>query len=339
MEQTQWSSYERLLERIIAAVRRRHAQMGGDCSPAGYARMLGEALCDENLTFTELSPGTLVVERTVAVTLDKSVDELRALLSASNLAAGVWLACHRAAIEVERIRLYGDTPLVFAEASVLVAVMTQPRDFEIARDEGWYRIPVRSAPKFFPPDYMAFYFTRAFGDQAWSVRYFAPVRGHELLTRRDLLPHEPHHPRAEQPYYKVQLGRLVQREPPIVSATWRRITFILTNGRRFSTAREINELILGPKEHDFLWRALKEGGLHAERQYVIRDERAVYRVDMAVLCRDGVVGIMCGSPLSGSRPGFPLLQFTPEQIETRLDQCLAAVQQAVEPLGGPKTRP
>jgi len=29
---------------------------------------------------------------------------------------------------------------------VLVAVMNNRRDFEIARDEGWYRIPVKHAP-------------------------------------------------------------------------------------------------------------------------------------------------------------------------------------------------
>ena len=46
------------------------------------------------------------------------------------------------------------------ESSVLIAVMNHARDLERARDEHWYRIPVRSAPKFFPPDYVAFYFTK-----------------------------------------------------------------------------------------------------------------------------------------------------------------------------------
>ena len=84
------------------------------------------------------------------------------------------------------------------ESSVLIAVMNHLRDLERARDEHWYRIPVRSAPKFFPPDYVAFYFTRAFEADAFSIRWYAQVRGHELVTRRDLLPDEADHPRANQ---------------------------------------------------------------------------------------------------------------------------------------------
>jgi hypothetical protein len=88
--------------------------------------------------------------------------------------------------------------MMLPESSVLIAVMNHARDLECARDEHWYRIPVRSAPKFFPPDYVAFYLTKPFGQDAFSVRWYAQVRGHELVTRRDLLPGEPDHPRAEQ---------------------------------------------------------------------------------------------------------------------------------------------
>lgn len=332
------AGYERLIGRIISTARRRHAQSERAHLPIDRERLMAQALCDDNLTFVEFSPGLWIVEGAVMVAVNRSVDELRAAMLAAGLTAGVWLEMGET-LSVERVLLApdGQTPLIFPEASVLVAVMTHPRDFEIARDEGWYRIPQRSAPKFFPPDYVAFYFTRAFGAEAFSVRYFAAVRGHELLTRRELLPAEADHPRADEPYYKLQLGRLTPRQPPIISKTWRRITFILTNGRRFSTASEINELILGPKEHDILWRALKEAGLHAERNYVIRDERAVYRVDMAVRCRQGMVGILCGGsgPAKRARqPTFPLLQFEPEQVETGLEGCLQTIRAAVTQLGG-----
>ena len=40
---------------------------------------------------------------------------------------------------------------------VLVAVLPQPRDMEIARLLGWYRIPLRSAPIVIDVDYLAFY--------------------------------------------------------------------------------------------------------------------------------------------------------------------------------------
>jgi len=59
--------------------------------------------------------------------------------------------------------------------------------------------------------------TRSFGVDAFSIRWYAQVRGHELVTRRDLLPDEPDHPRAAQRYYKLQLGKLVELPHPIPS--------------------------------------------------------------------------------------------------------------------------
>ena len=40
---------------------------------------------------------------------------------------------------------------------VLVVFVPQPRDMEILRLLGWYRIPMRSAPKVLDVDYLAFY--------------------------------------------------------------------------------------------------------------------------------------------------------------------------------------
>jgi hypothetical protein len=228
---------------------------------------------------------------------------------------------------------------MLAESSVLIAVMNHTRDLERARDEHWYRIPVRSAPKFFPPDYVAFYFTRAFGADAFSVRWYAQVRGHELVTRRDLLPDEPDHPRADQRYYKLQLGKLVELPHPIPSRRLRRITFVLSNGRHLNEAWEINDLFLGPREHDILWRALKEAGLKVERNYVIRDVSSTraYSVDFAVICREGTLGITCGdSPAMLPRAVRErLLHFTAAQIDAAPQKCVEAIAAAAFELGGP----
>ena len=224
------------------------------------------------------------------------------------------------------------------ESSVLIAVMNDARDLECARDEHWYRIPVRSAPKFFPPDYLAFYFTKPFGQDAFSVRWYAQVRGHELVTRRDLVPDEPDHPRAEQRYYKLQLGKLVELPHPIPSRRLRRITFVLTNGKRLNEAWEINDLFLGPREQDLLWRALKEARLQAERNYTIREANAVYRVDFAVICREGTVGVTCGDKADELPRAVRerLLHFTPAQIDASPQKCVEAIVEAAARLGGPR---
>ena len=60
-------------------------------------------------------------------------------------------------------------------ALVLVGVVTSPRDLEIARLLGWYRIPFRSAPKVVWVDYLAFYQTSVFGEgHRWQIEAVAP---------------------------------------------------------------------------------------------------------------------------------------------------------------------
>ena len=141
---------------------------------------------------------------------------------------------------------------------VLVAVVNDPRDLEIARLLGWYRIPLRTAPKVVAVDYLAFYQTGAFGDQRWRIQSVAPVRGHELTTRAELLRDEPDHPRAKEEYYKVQLGPLEQLARPILAETWRRVTFLYTTGEYLLKAETVNDLVVQSEERKTLWQALRE---------------------------------------------------------------------------------
>ncbi len=219
------------------------------------------------------------------------------------------------------------------DSSVLVAVMNSVHDFAIAREQHWYRIPQKTAPKFFPPDFVAFYCTKPFGADAFSVRWYAQVRGHELLKRRELLPDEQGHARADEPYYKLQLSPLLELPHPIPSKHWRRLTFVLTTGERLFSAWEINDLILGPYEQDLMWRALKEAGIAAERGYVIREAKARYNVDLAVPCASGTIGIV----IKERKPRAAhdnVLHFTPKQVNEQLAQCVDAVKRAIITYGG-----
>ncbi len=125
---------------------------------------------------------------------------------------------------------------------VLVCLMNNPRDLEIARWDHWYRIPVRHAPADYLADILAFYLTAAFGDEKWAIHEYARVRGHELVRRVDLFPDQPDHPRANDLYYKMQLGPLQRLSRPIPSLRWRRITFLQTTGDRFLNALDVGEL-------------------------------------------------------------------------------------------------
>jgi hypothetical protein len=202
---------------------------------------------------------------------------------------------------------------------VLVGVMNKPHDLQLARDEGWYRVPVARAPESTTDAaILAFYFTTAFSDEKWAIHWYAEVRGHELVRRRDLFPDEANHPRADDRYYKLQIGPLIRRDPPIPSLRWRRVTFIESTWDRFTAAEEINDLYVSGA--DGLYVTLKESGFFPEVDYFIREGDDEYRVDLAVPCREGVVSVVLGD---GPAPANALRDADPD-----------AVRAAVARLGG-----
>ncbi len=153
---------------------------------------------------------------------------------------------------------------------VLVCLLPTPRDMEIARLLGWYRIPLRTAPKVVSVDYLAFYQPGSFGARGGQIEYLAPVRGNELASRAELLKDEADHPRANEEYFKVQIGPLERLSRPIVADKWRRLTFLYTTGDYVLSARTLNDLVVQSDERALLWKSLRERA----------EEGQLYKVDM-----------------------------------------------------------
>jgi hypothetical protein len=141
---------------------------------------------------------------------------------------------------------------------ILVCLLPEPRDLEIVRLLGWYRIPLRTAPKVITVDQLAFYQAGNFGTSGGRINFFAKVRGHELTTRNELLKDEPDHPRSNEEYYKIQIGELEQLPQPIVANKWKRLTFLYTTGEYLLTAKTLNDLVVDSDERAVLWKSLHE---------------------------------------------------------------------------------
>ncbi|MCS6909135.1 MAG: hypothetical protein NZM11_00980 [Anaerolineales bacterium] len=221
---------------------------------------------------------------------------------------------------------------------ILVSVLKDKRDLEIVRVLGWYRIPFKTAPKTVAVDWLAFYQTAKFGDEKWAIHYVAPVRGHELTTRRELLRNQPNHPRANELYYKIQLGQLERLPRPIPSRKWRRLTFLYTTGERLLAAVEINDLIIQSEERELLWKALRERGLNAERQYETQPRG---EVDFALLCALGNLGILIQSDDAPPRklrdkPPWRYLTVPSAMLGSDLPGVLEQIEATVSELGGLK---
>jgi len=217
---------------------------------------------------------------------------------------------------------------------VLVVILNNKRDLEIARVLGWYRIPLKTAPKTVALDWLAFYQTAKFGDEKWAINFVAPVLGHELTTRAELLRTQPDHPRAREQYYKIQIGPLERLPRPIPSRKWRRITFLYTTGERLMAAEELNDLIVQSGERELLWQALRERGLRAEREYQAGRGSPI---DLALLCELGKLGISLGESPKGKvkeRGQWNYLAFPESQVASDLPGVVRTIEQAVQRLGG-----
>jgi len=177
-------------------------------------------------------------------------------------------------------------------ALILVCFLPTPRDMEIVRLLGWYRIPLRTAPKVIAVDYLAFYQSGSFGkSHASRIENFAEVQGHELTTRAELFRDEPDHPRANEEYFKIQLGPLQTLSQPILADRWKRVTFLYTIGDLFQKAHIINDLVVHEPEREVLWHSLRERAMQ-QGQYQSSDMPAqTVDLDPALL---QMLGAMAG---------------------------------------------
>jgi len=113
---------------------------------------------------------------------------------------------------------------------LLVALLPKVSALDILRNEGWYHIPVATAPKCWPPKMMAFYQGKVFGNgDAYKIQYFGEVGNIEIVQRKELFPDDDENKhKAENMYFRLEINHLQPKYPPIISYRPRRLVFIPT---------------------------------------------------------------------------------------------------------------
>ena len=238
-----------------------------------------------------------------------------------------------------------------ARGEALVAILNSPDDLAIVRNQGWYRIPVRTAPKRWPPKLLAFYQTKVFGDEAYAVRYYGSVREIREVGRAELFPHEASNAKSDKRYHQVLLDSLDTLPQPIISRRWRRIVFIPTTIEKFWLAEEINDLFDDSPLENRMWSILKTLRAEAERQWRIEVDRKRYYLDFALFCRWGQVDVETDGDswhvnrVDAARDnrrdadlqtsGWQVLRFTSAQVHERMESyCVPVIERMVGHLGG-----
>lgn len=217
---------------------------------------------------------------------------------------------------------------MYPEDRVLVGVINRKRDLIAARDEHWYRIPQERMERQVNAEYLAFFLSRAFGPQNGAVHYYAERKGLELAARRDLLPDEAGHARANAVYYKVALGDLIRKDPPVTNPTRRSVSFIYTTWDRFVQARTLRDLY---SDNDYfvdrIYHALRDSGVQAERIWDAEQRSTGAPAHVRILCDSGPV-------LASPSPMGNAVFMDSAQSD---DAILTAIRAAIARQGGPVT--
>ncbi len=238
---------------------------------------------------------------------------------------------------------------------VLVAIVNNKRDFAIIQNNNWYRIPVFSAEKWlkerWPPQWVAFYQTKVFGDEAYAVRYYAQVLDIRKVRRWQLFPNKPPGKKDNYWYYQLILSPSKKLPKPILSRRWRRIIFIPTTWQKFINAVEINDLYDESPLEDRLWAEFKRHNIPAERQEFITVKQQNYALDFAVYCAGGSIDVETDGDTWHANPekaakdnlrdnalesvGWRVLRFSTPQIrEQSVEYCIPTVTDTINKLGG-----
>jgi len=246
--------------------------------------------------------------------------------------------------------------LSFSESSerrgeVLIGIMNQKSDFEILQEQLWYRIPVESWERFRlkRPDWLAIYHTKVFGSDAYTVQYYGRVKKTTNALRRDLPNINQWGPKADREYCVIHLHALERLPAPIVSPRPRRNPFISTTWRKFSEARQINDLFDESPLEDRLWEEFKARQIPAERQWQVEVGKERYYLDFALMCSKGKIDVETdGTTWHKNRTkednernnavesaGWHVLRFDTQQIrETAGTYCISRIEQTINTLDG-----
>lgn len=238
---------------------------------------------------------------------------------------------------------------------VLVSILNDLRDFDIARDQHWYRIPVSSFDRWlkkrWPPHWLAFYQTKVFGEEAYSIQHYARIEAIHQRYRHELFGDEILNEKTNKRYHQLMLGPLQRRAPPIFSRRWRRVVFISTTWAKFQIAAEINDLYDESSLEDKVWAALKQFQIAAERQWPVKVKSRFFMLDFAIFCHDGKLDVETDGDQWHHNPrraaqdnrrdtalqtlGWRILRFGPGQIGEQLENyCLPVIAENINRLGG-----
>jgi len=233
---------------------------------------------------------------------------------------------------------------------VLIGVVKRKVDLDHLRKDRWYRIPAHLSFRK-SSRYLAVYPTARCGSGGGGISSYSAIQGITRTKRIDLLPDEDAHPRAQDWYWRLQLGPLRKLPHRIENRLRRRVTFAYTTLPKLIQAHEIGELFGIPPLEEIMRRSLLSAGITSTPQFcVMRRKRCLYRVDFAIFCCNGKIALECDHSRWHQRPdrikrdrerdrwlqkyGWLVIHLTEDNIINHPAESLRYIQDRILSLGG-----
>jgi len=235
------------------------------------------------------------------------------------------------------------------EPVALIGILKDRRDLGLLLHRRWYRIPLAHAPRrrF---SHLAFYQPAGFGKRGKAIRYLAPVLGKMVARRRDLIPDEPDHRRANDRYVVYRVGKPLKLPEPVRNISLRRVTFAYTALRRLFESHDVLEVFGVPPIEAMMKKEFDRAGLAALPEFTVSGPQARYRLDFAIFCARGPLAVECDGEDFHEHPpqkrrdrakdarlrktGWTVLRLRERSIVKSPAACARRVRAAVERLGG-----
>jgi very-short-patch-repair endonuclease len=184
-------------------------------------------------------------------------------------------------------------------SKVLIAVLPSTDDWEIAKNQLWYRIPEELAPDAVKKNtisWLAFYHSEQFGiSLREKVMFYAKVVQIKKVNRSALFPKELPNHKSNKVYYQVLLDSIQKLPTPFESRFGRKLIFLTTTEAQFfSGSTQLNSLFIGSPLEQQMATLLTRMEIPFEREwreYVSIDK--FYYLDFAIWCARGKLAIEC----------------------------------------------
>lgn len=216
---------------------------------------------------------------------------------------------------------------MYPDDRVLVGVIKRKRDLKTLLESRWYRIPQAQLKRGIHAEYLAFFLSgKVFKEQSGGIHYYARIKGLELQYRRDLLPNEANHPRADDVYYQIVFDDVIEKIPAVLNPTKRTIAFIHTTWDRFVNATEITDLYSKADYFvDRVYHALRSKGIRSEHIWESESKDYDFAPAVQILCEDGLFT----ASIAASNVDMTL------DPEGDMDEVLAQILEGIRKQGGP----